>query len=124
MEQRLSELLDECDTKIQNLTDLNIKWTEFNKNLGELKGWVGSAKKKLDQILTIDISPEDRARLTRELQSDVKGKMKQLERLEADAEVLLGTSPASDCTMAGLQEEVNSVKVDVQGSNSIDLDCK
>ena len=69
MEQRLSELLNECDTKIQNLSDLNIKWTEFNRNLSELKGWVGSARKKLDQILTIDISPEDRAKLTKELQA-------------------------------------------------------
>ena len=118
MERRLSELLNECDTKIQHLSDLNIKWTEFNKNLSELKGWVGGARKKLDQILTVDISPEDRARLTKELQADVKCRMKQLEKLESDAEVLLGSSPASDCTMAGLQEEVESVKVDVQKLNT------
>ena len=86
----------------------------YPRNLTELKGWVGGAKKKLDQILTIDISPEDRARLTRELQADVKGRMEQLERLERDAEVLLGSAPAAGCdrgAMAGLQEEVESVKV-------------
>ena len=44
--------------------------------------------------------------------------MKQLEELESDAQVLLGSSPASDCTMAGLQEEVESVKVDVQKLNT------
>ena len=85
----------------------------YPRNLTELKGWVGGAKKKLDQILTIDISPEDRARLTRELQADVKGRMEQLERLERDAEVLLGSAPAGcdQRAMAGLQEEVESVKV-------------
>ena len=118
MEKRLSELLNECDTKIQHLSDLNIKWTEFNQNLSELKGWVGGARKKLDQILAIDISPEDRARLTKELQADVKSRMNQLEKLESDAEGLLGSSPASDRTMVGLQEEVESVKVDVQWLNT------
>ena len=93
----------------------------YPRNLTELKGWVGGAKKKLDQILTIDISPEDRARLTKELQADVKGRMEQLERLERDAEVLLGSAPAAGCdhrAMAGLQEEVESVKVDVRRLNS------
>ena len=46
--------------------------------------------------------------------------MEQLERLERDAEGLLGSAPAG-CdrgAMAGLQEEVESVKVDVRRLNS------
>ena len=33
----MHQLLEECDEKIKHLGDLNIKWTEFNKNLGDLK---------------------------------------------------------------------------------------
>ena len=32
MERRLSELLNECDTKIQHLSDLDVKWTEFSRD--------------------------------------------------------------------------------------------
>ena len=117
MEKHLKELLDECDEKIKQLGDLNIKWTEFNKNLGDLKSWVGQAKSKLDQILKIDISPEDRVRMTMQLQHDVKDKMGQLEKLESDASQLLGDLPP-DSGMFGLKSEVATVKKDVEALNT------
>ncbi len=111
MQKKLNNLLEECDEKIKHLEDLNIKWSDFNENLGELKNWVGHARTKLNQILTIDVSPEDRVKMTKELQGDVKHKMKRLESLERDAEALYGDA-------AGLKEEVTGVKRDVEALNS------
>merc|ERR1712016_188371 len=75
LEARLNELLSACDEKIKRLEDLNIKWTNFNKNLAEMKSFVESAKKNLNQITSLEMSPEDRLRMTKELQSQVKARM-------------------------------------------------
>ncbi len=118
MQKKLNNLLEECDDKIKHLEDLNIKWADFNQNLGDLKSWVGVARTKLDQILTIDISPDDRVRMTKELQGDVKDKMKRLENLEKDAEALYGDGSV---VASGLRGEVSDVKRDVEALN-VDVD--
>ena len=118
MQKKLNNLLEECDEKIQHLEDLNIKWSDFNQNLGDLKNWVGHARTKLNQILTIDVSPEDRVKMTKELQGDVKEKMKRLESMERDAEALYNDGSVA---AAGLKEEVSGVKRDVEALN-VDVD--
>ncbi len=119
MQQKLNDLLEECDEKIKNLEDLNIKWADFNGNLGNLKNWVNHARTKLNQILAIDVSPDDRVKMTKELQGDVKAKMKRLQSLERDAEALCCGDGSA--LAAGLIEEVSGVKRDVEALN-MDVD--
>eukprot|EP00095_Tigriopus_kingsejongensis_P001452 maker-scaffold207_size258870-snap-gene-1.17 protein:Tk01452 transcript:maker-scaffold207_size258870-snap-gene-1.17-mRNA-1 annotation:"PREDICTED: nesprin-1-like" len=122
MEQKLRDLLEECDEKIQHLGELDVKWTEFHKNLGELKDWVGKAKGKLNQITKLDVSPDDRVKMTLELQQDVKCKMKQLEKLETDAHNLFENVPHT-ATVNDLKIEVETVKKDVEALN-MNVDAK
>ncbi len=88
LEARLNELLTQCDDRIKHLEDLNIKWTNFNKNLKEMKSFIESAKRNLSQITGLEMSPEDRLKMTKDLQIQVKERMKTLENLERDAQYL------------------------------------
>ena len=112
LEARLNELLSACDEKIKRLEDLNIKWTNFNKNLAEMKSFVESAKKNLNQITSLEMSPEDRLRMTKELQSQVKARMATLDELERDAQYLFNDS-ANIAEVKAMKMEVESVKQDV-----------
>ena len=60
LEARLNELLSQCDERIQQLETLDIKWTNFNKNLKEMKSFIESAKRNMTQITSLEMSPEDR----------------------------------------------------------------
>ena len=93
LEARLNQLLSQCDEKIKHLEDLDIKWTNFNRNLAEMKGFIESAKKNLYQITSLEMSPEDRLKMTKDLQAQVKEKMETLQRLEQDAAFLFSGSP-------------------------------
>ena len=92
LEARLKELLTACDEKIKNLETLNIKWTNFNKNLAEMKSFVDGARKNLTQITSLEMSPEDRLKMTKELQHQVKARMATLDELERDAQFLFNDS--------------------------------
>ena len=105
--------MDECDKKIKNLDDLNIKWTAFNQGLDDIKGWVTSAKFKLNEILTLDLSPEDRVKMTMDLHNQVLAKIKQLEDMEKEINNLSDSS----IEISGLKNEVESVKKDVKDFN-------
>ena len=69
LEARLNDLLSACDDKIKRLEDLNIKWTNFNKNLSEMKNFIESAKTNLQQITSLEMHPDDRLRMTKDLQT-------------------------------------------------------
>ena len=112
LEARLNELLSACDEKIKRLEDLNIKWTNFNKNLAEMKNFVESAKKNLHQITSLEMSPEDRLKMTKELQNQVKARMATLDELERDAQYLFSDS-ANIADVEAMKLEVESVKQDV-----------
>ena len=112
LETRLKELLTACDEKIKNLEHLNIKWTNFNKNLAEMKSFVDSAKKNLNQITSLEMSPEDRLKMTKELQYQVKARIATLDELEKDAQFLFNDS-ANSPEVAAIKVEVESVKQDV-----------
>lgn len=105
--------MDECDKKIKNLEDLNVKLTSFNQGLDEIKNWVTSAKFKLNEILTLDLSPEDRVKMTLDLHNQVLSKIKQLENMENDINSLSDGSLEID----HLKNEVKSVKKDVNDFN-------
>jgi uncharacterized protein YoxC len=113
MQQKLNDLLEECDEKISHLETLDVKWNDFSRNLSELKDWVGLAKHKLKQIMDVEISPEDRVHMTKELQGDVKTKMRRLADLEKDAECLFEDT---NVDVDGLRQEVSVVKKDVEVS--------
>ena len=112
LEARLHELLTACDEKIKNLEHLNIKWANFNKNLAEMKSFVDVAKKNLHQITSLEMSPEDRLRMTRELQNQVKARMATLDELERDAQFLFNDS-ANVSEVEAIKIEVANVKQDV-----------
>ena len=116
LEARLNELLSQCDEKIRHLEDLNVKWTNFSKNLAEMKGFIESAKKNLGQITSLEMSPEDRLRMTRELQHQVRERMKTLESLERDAQFLFAESPELP-EVDELRHEVATVKMSVTQLN-------
>jgi len=109
-ETRLRKLLDECDKKIKNLEDLHVKWTNFNQGLNDIKTWVTSAKVKLNEILTLDLSPEDRVKMTLELHNQVMSKIKQLENMENEIHSMSDDANGTQ----ELQSEVDSVKKDVK----------
>ena len=101
-----------CDKKIKRLEDLNIKWTNFNKNLSEMKNFIESAKTNLQQITSLEMSPDDRLRMTKDLQNQVKARMVTLDQLERDAQYLFSDS-ANIPEVQAIQIEVESVKQDV-----------
>ena len=99
--------------KIKNLEDLHVKWSNFNQGLDDIKNWVSSAKGKLNEILTLDLSPEDRVKMTIELHNQVMSKIKQLQTMENDIQSLSDSSEDAP-EMKELQSEVDSVKQDVK----------
>lgn len=112
LEEKLTSLLEECDKKIKNLEELHCKWSNFNQGLKDIKGWVGSAKQKLNEILTFDLSPEDRVKMTRELHNQVQSRIKQLEVMEKDIrDLTAGVDEAPE--VIELKTEVKSVKEEV-----------
>ena len=112
LEERLNELLSACDEKIKNLEHLNIKWNNFNKNLEVMKTFIDGAKKNLNQITSLDMSPEDRLRMTKELQNQVKARMSTLDDLERDAQYLFNDS-ANVSEVQAMKIEIENVKLDV-----------
>ena len=117
LEARLNQLLSQCDDKIKHLEDLNIKWTNFSRNLAEMKGFIESAKKNLHQITSLEMSPEDRLKMTKDLQSQVKEKMETLQRLEQDAQYLFSGSPDIQ-EIQMFNTEVQTVKKEVNELHS------
>ena len=112
LEARLNELLASCDEKIKTLESLNIQWINFNRNLADMKNFVEGARKNLQQITSLDMSPDDRLRMTRDLQNQVKDRMKTLEALEKDAQYLFADS-ANIPEVKEIQIQVNTVKEEV-----------
>ena len=51
-----------------------------------MKNFIESAKKNLQQITSLEMSPDDRLRMTKDLQNQVKARMVTLDQLERDAQ--------------------------------------
>ena len=58
-----------------------------------MKNIVESAKKNLQQIASLEMSPDDRLKMTIELQNQVKARMVALDGLERDAQFLFDDIP-------------------------------
>ena len=58
-----------------------------------MKNIVESAKKNLQQIASLEMSPDDRLKMTIELQNQVKARMVILDGLERDAQFLFDDIP-------------------------------
>ena len=58
-----------------------------------MKNIVESAKKNLQQITSLEMSPDDRLKMTKELQNQVKARMVILDGLERDAQFLFDDIP-------------------------------
>ena len=112
LEARLNTLLSACDEKIKSLENLNIRWSNFNKNLTEMKSFIQGAKKNLHQITSLEMSPDDRLKMTKDLQNQVKARMVTLNELERDAQYLFSDS-AHIPEVQAIKIEVESVKQDV-----------
>ena len=112
LEARLNELLASCDEKIKTLESLNVQWINFNRNLSDMKTFVESARKNLHQITSLDMSPDDRLKMTRDLQNQVKDRMKTLEDLERDAQYLFSDS-VNLAEVEDIKVQVETVKEEV-----------
>ena len=77
-----------------------------------MKSFVDGARKNLTQITSLEMSPEDRLKMTKELQHQVKARMATLDELERDAQFLFNDS-AHVPEVAAIKVEVENVKQDV-----------
>ena len=91
---------------------MNIKWTNFNNNLAEIKNFVEGAEKNLSTNTSLEMSPEDRLKMTKDLQNQVNDRMKTLQDLENDAKFLFSDSDSIP-EVNEIKSEVAAVKNDV-----------
>ncbi|QQP31638.1 Nesprin1like [Caligus rogercresseyi] len=112
LELDLQKLFNDCDEKLDVLTDLDLKWSAFNKGIGDLKEWVSKSKSQLGQISGSNMSPEDRLKLLLELKNEISGKTGVLSDLEKGLNDLLQDSKEEE-KVTSLRKEVESVRRDV-----------
>jgi len=96
IEERLKSMLDLLDDKVKNLGQYNEKWNTIAEKIDDMKSWMKGAQKMLQQLLSTDMSPEERLKRTKELQDQIADRMEMLKQLESEAQDLLRAEEGPD----------------------------
>ena len=96
LEQRMEAVIENVASKIEYLEELNLKWINFSSSLQELKKWVENAQGSLERLVTLEMSAEDRAAQTDQLQRTLVEKLAQIQTLEDIGEELLEGEPSQE----------------------------
>jgi nesprin-1 len=112
IEERLKSMLDLLDDKVRNLGQYNEKWNDLAEKIDDMKSWMKGAQKMLQQLLSSDMSPEERLKRTKELQDQIADRMKMLKIIENEAQELLKAEGADGQPIEGkiVMDQVDSLK--------------
>lgn len=96
IEERMKCVIDTVANKIEFLEQLNQKWVSFTGTLQELKKWGANAQHVLERLVTLEMSPDERALQTGQLQTNLKEKMAIVMTLEEEGVELLDGEPSPE----------------------------
>ncbi len=89
-------------SKIATLEDINTRLKFILSQVESVVGWLQPAQKQLHQLLSLNLSPEERLKRTNELQVELKKKLSTVEVVQKEARVvsgLLGTAQSSSTSL-------------------------
>ena len=115
IEQRMQNVIKMVSCKITYLEELNMKWVHFTTTLQELKKWLANAQDILERLVTLEMSPEDRAMKTEQLEKNLQEKMAIIRTLEEVGEELLEDDEPSpdalqyECDMKTLKGTISTL---------------
>ncbi|RXG70197.1 hypothetical protein Avbf_00686 [Armadillidium vulgare] len=108
MEQNMQSVIKTVNERIQYLNELNGRWRNYTVTLEEVKNWSVSAQNILERLVTLDMSPKERASKTDNLIENLNIKMASIKTLESEICELMEENISSDTVL--FSEELDKVK--------------
>ena len=89
MEARMREVHSSCVRNMALMDEFNSRMKNLLGQIDSVAGWLQQAQKLLQQLLELNLSPEERVQRTEALRATLKEKMDHLDNIQLDAERLL-----------------------------------
>ena len=105
IEQRIQTLQTLNMDKIAALEDFNTRLKFILSKVESIVGWLQQAHKLLHQLVSLNLSPDERLKRTNDLQADIKDKLSLVEMVQKESKIvsgLLGTAQSSTCVLLGV----------------------